>query len=452
MSTREVVDPVVKDPPFPPAKAAWYAVCLFGMVNVLDNIDRGIFSMLIEPIKRDLLLSDFEVSLLGGIAFAFFYGLVGLPMSRFADTGNRRNILSFGIALWSLATAAGALAKSFGALFISRGFVGAGEAMKGPNAISMISDLVPRQKYPSAMAIYNFGISVGSALALIIGGFLLAIYGGTTTNVMGVAMSDWQMVLLIVGLPGVLIAALVFFSIKEPARRGRERTDKPPVSEIFKFLWRERKFYFPFLIGAAFLQIEIYGLLNWRMPFYERTYGWGPEDVGPILGTMSLVITPFGLLLGAIIGERMAARYAGAMIILSIVGTAITLPLSMATLFMPTAEGAIVLTGLNYIAMGIAAPASTAALQTVTPNEYRGQVFAAYAFTISVVGTGLGFPTVAAFTDFVFQDESALRYSMFWTAAIFGTVGFLSKFVCYAPYKARVQAIMDAEQEVQKTQ
>ncbi len=435
------------EPPYPPARGAWYAIWLFALVNALDNVDRGIISILIEPIKRDLLLSDTEVSLLIGAAFSVTYALVGLPMSRFADTGNRKAILSFGIALWSLATAGGAMAKSFVGLAISRGLVGAGEGLKGPNAISMISDLVPREKYPRAMAIYQFGISLGAALSLIIGGVLLGIVGGKSYDVLGVRLSDWQFVLLLVGLPGVGVAALVWFTIPEPARRGRERSEKPPLLEVFRFAHRERAFFYPFLIGAALLQIEVNGLVNWRIPFYQRTYGWGPEVVGPILGTLNIMITPVGLLLGAWLGERMAKKHAGAMIVLSIVGTGISVPLVLAALLMPTAPGAITLTALSYIAIGIGAPATTAALTTLTPNEYRGQIFAVFAFAISVVGAAVGPLSVALFTDFVFADEAALRYSMFATAALFGAAGMWLKLVCYKPYKARVQALIEAERQ-----
>ncbi|MCL6252058.1 MFS transporter [Altererythrobacter sp. KTW20L] len=451
MSTGATTPAQSKEPPYPPARGAWYAICLFALVNALDNVDRGIISILIEPIKRDLLLSDTEVSLLIGAAFSITYALVGLPMSRFADTGNRKAILSFGIALWSLATAGGALAKSFAGLAFSRSLVGAGEALKGPNAISMISDLVPREKYPRALSIYQFGISLGAALSLIIGGTLMGIVGGKTFNVAGLILSDWQFVLLLVGLPGVGVAALVWFTIKEPARRGRERKTKPPLLEVFRYAHRERAFFYPFLIGAALLQIEVNGLLNWRIPFYQRTYGWGPELVGPIIGTLSIAITPVGLLLGAIWGERMAKKHAGAMIIISIVGTGTSVPIMLAALLMPTAEWALTMTALSYVAIGIGAPATTAALTTVTPNEYRGQIFAAFAFAISVVGAALGPLFVALVTDYVFQDEALLRYSMFTTAAVFGAAGFWLKIACYKPYKARVQAIIEAEQAAERT-
>ena len=139
--------------PFPPVTSAWYAVGMLAVINMLDNIDRGIISLLIEPIKRDLRLSDTEIGILTGIAFSGFYAVVGLPMSRFADTGSRKHLLSFGVMFWSLATAAGAFAQNFWHLFLSRGGTGAGESLKGPNALSMISDLLPREKLPTAMSL-----------------------------------------------------------------------------------------------------------------------------------------------------------------------------------------------------------------------------------------------------------------------------------------------------------
>lgn len=436
--------PAAPDPPYPRAATAWYTIVLFGVINALDNVDRGIISILIEPIKRDLVLSDTEVSILLGAAFSVTYAMVGLPMSRFADTGNRKRLLAFGITLWSLATAMAAFARGFGGLFASRALVGAGEALKGPNAVSMMADLVPREKYPRAQAIYSMGISGGSALSLIIGGTLMGMVGGQVFNVAGVTMSDWQFVFFMVGLPGVLIALVVALTVKEPARRGRGQ-EKPPLLAVFRYAHRERAFLYPYMIGAACLQIESYGLLQWRMPFYQRTYGWGPEVAGPLLGLVNIIITPIGLVLGAWIGERLARRHAGAMMLLSIWGTGISLPIMLAVLLMPTPELAVGLTGASYILLGLGAPATTAALLTVTPNEFRGQMFAVFAFTISVVGTAVGPLCVALFTDYVFQDEGNIRYAMFATAAIFGVLGLWLKIRSYGPYKARVNQIRVAE-------
>ena len=292
---------------YPPAFTAWYVIGMLALINALDNIDRGIISLLIQPIKRDLGLTDTEIGLLTGIAYSGFYALVGLPMSRLADTGNRKYILSFGVTLWSLATALGSLAQNFWHLFFSRAGTGAGESLKGPNALSMISDLVPREKLPRAISLYSMGIVGGMAFSLILGGTLLGLFHGKAfAGPFGIVFHDWQMVLMLVGLPGVLVALLFFLTVKEPARLGRKSGDKPPLLEILRFLFANFGYYGWFLLGTALLQIEATGLLNWRVAFYERTYGWGPAIAGPFLGVMALVTTPIGLVAGAWLGERMA--------------------------------------------------------------------------------------------------------------------------------------------------
>jgi len=432
--------------PFPPARTAWYAVGVIALVNMLDNVDRGIISLLIEPIKRDLVLSDTQISVLIGLAFSLFYGLVGLPMSRFADTRNRKYILSFGIFVWSAATAACAFATGFKSLFAMRGLTGAGVSLKGPCALSMISDLVPRQKYPTAISIFNFGIVLGSATSLIIGGTLIGMFDGRTfTLAPGIVLRDWQMIFLLVGAPGILVALLVMLTVREPARRGREMTAKPPVLDVFRYLWREKAIYAPFYLGVALLQIETMGLLNWRVPFYSRTFGWGPEVIGPLMGTISLALTPVGLIGGAWLGERMAARDPGAMIKLSILGAVVSLPLTIAALLMPTPWLALGLSAAGIVVIGIGSPGAVAALQTVTPNEFRGQLTALHLFTIAVIGGGLGPIAVALFTDYLFQDESQLRYAMVTCAALFGGLGIALQLLGLRPYTRRVERILAEE-------
>ena len=369
-------------------------------------------------------------------------------MSRFADTRNRKYILSFSILVWSGATACAAFASGFRSLFSVRALTGAAVSLKGPNALSMISDLVPRHKYPTAMSIFNFGIVLGSALSLIIGGTLVGLFQGRTFEFpLGIVLRDWQMIFLLVGAPGVLVALLVMLTVPEPARRGREGTAKPPVLDVFRYLWRERSIYAPFYIGAALLQIEAIGLLNWRVPFYSRTFGWGPEVIGPLMGTISILLTPIGLALGAWAGERLAARGdPGAMIKLSILGAALNLPLAIAGLLMPTPWLALGFSAAAVLVAGIGAPGAVAALQTVTPNEFRGQLTALHLFTIAVIGGGLGPLVVALFTDYLFQDEAQLRYAMVTCAVLFGGAGLALKFVSLPPYSRRVARILADEQ------
>jgi MFS family permease len=202
-----------------------------------------------------------------------------------------------------------------------------------------------------------------------------------------------------------------------------------PILDVFRFLWRERPIFFPFIVGSALLQIEAYGVLGWRFPFFSRTFGWGPAFFGPLSGYATLALTPVGLGLGAWLGQKWERRGdTGAMVKLSVLGSCISLPLTLAMLLAPNPWLAFALSCLSTVAIGISAPGAVAALQNVTPNEFRGQISALYLFT-----------------DYVFHNEAMLRYSMVVVTVIFGGLGLWLKFVCLPPYKERVGRVIAAE-------
>src|SRR6478735_7796977 len=432
--------------PFPAKTAAWYAVWMIALANALDSVDRGGITLLIEPIKRDLHLSDTEVSLLTGFSFSLFYGLIGLPLSRLADTSNRKRIIGSVMMIWSLATSAIALVQNFWPLFAMRGVTGSAVSLKGPNGLSMISDMVPRDKLPTAMAIYNGGVAIGAGFTSIIVGLLLGWVGGKVFEVFGMPLHDWQMVFLIIGTPGVVLGLLFLLTVREPPRRGRATTMRLPLLDVFRFLWRERAIFGPFIVGSALLQIEAYGVLQWRFPFFSRTFGWGPAFVGPLSGTATLILTPIGLGIGAWLGQRWERRGdAGAMIKLSILGSCLSLPATLAMLLAPDPWTAFALSCLSTVGIGVSAPGAVAALQNVTPNEFRGQISALYLFTIGVIGGGLGPVAVGLINDYVFHDEAMLRYSLAVVTVIFGGLGLWLKFGCLPPYRERVARVIAAE-------
>ena len=271
---------------------AWYSVVVLSLVSMMSNIDRGIVNLLVGPMKRDLHLSDTGVSLLIGLTFSLAYVVFSFPLSRLADTSNRKRIIGAVMMVWSLATSAIAFVQGFWALFAMRGVTGSAVSLKGPNGLSMISDMVPRHKLPTAMAIYNGGVAIGAGFTSIIVGMLLGWLGGKMFSVFGVALHDWQMIFLIIGTPGVVLGLMFLLTVREPPRRGRAATMRLPILDVFRFLWRERPIYLPFIVGSALLQIEAYGVLGWRFPFFSRTFGWGPAFFGPLSGYATLALTP----------------------------------------------------------------------------------------------------------------------------------------------------------------
>ena len=201
------------------------------MVYIVNFIDRQIFSILIEPIRAEISLSDTQLGLLGGIAFAIFYTFAGIPIARWADVGVRKNIVSLAIVIWSAMTVFTSTAKSFGMLLVARIGVGIGEAGCSPPIHSLIADLYPERKRATALSIYSLGIPIGGALGTLIGGWVGEYFG-------------WRMAFLVVGFPGILLALIFFLTIKEPPRGYSEpggipvRKKEVPLKETLQFMWK----------------------------------------------------------------------------------------------------------------------------------------------------------------------------------------------------------------------
>ena len=212
-----------------------YALGILVIVYTFNFIDRNILSILLQSIKTDLNLSDTSLGLLSGFAFAAFYATLGIPIAKYADRGNRRNLISISLAIWSLMTAVSGLAQNFLHLLLARIGVGIGEAGCSPPAHSMISDYFPANKRSTALGIYSLGIPFGIMFGLFAGGWIDEMFG-------------WRAAFFIVGIPGILIAILFRFTVKEPIRGQAEgkiaSVNQPTISETISYLLRKKYFYF----------------------------------------------------------------------------------------------------------------------------------------------------------------------------------------------------------------
>ena len=208
---------------YPPRRVAWYALGVLTLCYTFSYVDRQILAFLVGPLKQDMHISDTEIGLLQGLAFAMFYAFFGLPMGMLADRFSRRNIVLAGLLVWSVMTALSGAARSYGTLALARMGVGVGEAVINPCALSMIADYFPKERLSSALSVYMMGIQLGAGLALIIGGIVVhAITSMPPIEIAGYgAVAPWRLTFVVVGLPGLLIA-LVLATVKEPPRRGRE--------------------------------------------------------------------------------------------------------------------------------------------------------------------------------------------------------------------------------------
>jgi len=424
------------DSVWPSPRTGWYTVGVLTVVGMLAQVDRGVVALLVQPMKRDLQLTDTQVSLLIGFAFTFFYIAVGPPMSRVTDRANRSRVVIFGLTLWSLATSLCGIAQGFWTLFFARALVGAGESCNGPATLSLVADCVRRDKLPRAYAVINAGIMAGVALSMVIGGLVMGLLQDVEPfHVPGIGLiRNWQLVFFIVGAPGLLLSLLMFFTVKEPIRKGAMRKGGVPFKEVVATVWAARAIHLPLLGAMTISSIQVYGLGAWGPAFYERTYGWGPGTSGPLLGTLSLVTAPIGLILGTRLAEHLGRKRDDANLRVLFLAQLLPLPFAVAGPLMPSPWLALGFAGLSGIFGVMGGPSYNAAIQIVTPNEMRGQVNALYLFAISAIGGAIGPTAVALVTDNLAGNEANLRYVLSGFRAALGPIAVWLLWLTLKPY------------------
>ncbi len=432
---------------YPSLSAANYALILLFLAYVLSFVDRQILALLVGPIRDQFGITDFQYSLLQGAAFALLYTFAGLPLGRLADRYPRKWVIAASVFFWSLATCACGLARNFWQLFAARMAVGAGEAGLAPPAYSIITDSYKAQHFGYAMAFYKSAVKVGGAFALILGGFLIDFYteiGAIELPVVG-AIQPWQMVLMTVGLPGVLLAFLIT-SLTEPTRKdvatNKDGSTHLPISTVARFLWERKRTYLALFMGSSMLAMAGYGSAAWYPEFFVRTYGVSKAEAGGSFGTIILVAGSLGVMLGPWISNWLARRghndsYVRAIMYSSIITIvpAVAAPLmgdknlTLLMLFPATMFGGAYL--------GVMA----ASFQPITPNQMRGQTTAIYIFVTNIFGMAVGTSILAAFTDFLYQDDSLLHYSIATANAIFYPAAVLLFAYCLKGYRKSVAEI-----------
>lgn len=407
----------------PPSEVrAWYAVGVLLVAAVLSFVDRQILSLLVEPIKRDLQVTDTQIGLLQGLAFSVLYAVAGIPIGRLVDSMNRRNIVLAGSVTWTLATAACGLASSYAQLFLTRVAVGVGEAALGPAAYSMISDSFRRHRVPLALGVYHVGVSIGAGLAFVIGGLAagLAARGDVVLPLLG-SLHGWQAAFIVVGLPGVLIGFLVL-TVREPARRQRiSATGSVPLSALLIFLRENRRLAVSYVAGISLMTAMSYGSLSWTPSYFIRVHGMSAKEAGAALGGMILVLSTLGIFGGGWVAGLLARRgRADATFRTGLWAIALSLPFSIAGPLMPTPLLSFLvlapafMLGSAYVSLG------PSTIQLVTPNEMRGQVSALSLMMTNLLGGVLGPALVAYCTDHVFGDAQSVGRSLALVSAVLG--------------------------------
>lgn len=426
---------------WPPPRAGWTMTILLTLAYILSYVDRSILGLLIEPIKADIALTDEQMGYLIGPAFALFYATIGLPLGWLADRSRRKRIVAFGIALWSLATMASGLARSFGHLFVARMTVGVGEATLSPCAMSMIGDSFPPERRGKPVATYNMALSLGAGIASLIGAAVLTwakTSEGMELPLIGAA-KPWQIAFFIVGLPGLLLA-IPFLLMKEPPRQSQTGTVGPGFGEMLTYLKARWPAFAGIILLVCVMTITAYSQ-GFLASAFARRYGWEVSDYALVNGFMSLAIGPVTIAATGVLCDRwrIAGRHDAPFTLLSI-GFVLMLGGCSLALLTPSPITAFALLGIGTAGIAIVTATGILALLDMTPAAIRGQVVAIYYMTISIAGLGLG-PTSVGFLSTRLFGEANLHLAVSAVPVLFGLLPLLLFPAIRTRYRTQKSAI-----------
>jgi len=419
----------------------WYLVFLLFLAYLLSFLDRQIIALLIDPIKNDLHITDFQFSLLHGLGFGVFFALFGIPIALAADRWKRSRIIGMGIIVWSAMTVYCGLARSYFQLFLGRIGVGVGEAALAPAAYSLMADVFDRKRLPAAMAVFSMGSTLGSGLAFLLGGRLLsALAEWDRSDIHWLAgFADWQLAFMFAGLPGLLLAVFIF-RFPEPARKGLLDTSPQTISRqlatTFQFMLGRKRLYLGIFVAIAATTAMSSGFIVWTPVYLMREFGLSPPEAAQRFGGIFVVAASTGVLCGGLLASRLQPRFGQSgylvVMLMAISGTLLSLlPLTL----MRDIDSVSVLIGAAVFFTQSLAAVSVASIQVVTPNEKRAQLSSYFLLFVNLLGYGSGAPLIAAITDFVLGDSAQLGLSLTVGAMVLLPLALLAVCIAWPQYK-----------------
>lgn len=365
------------------ARDAWFIV-LLGSIYMFNFIDRMIISVVGEPIRREFGLSDFQLGIMGGAAFALFYGAVGIPLARLAERISRIGIVATATALWSVMTLISGMAGSYALLLLARMGVGIGEAGFTPPVVSMIADRFPPERRATVFSLIAVGISVGAAVGALGGGAIAQAYG-------------WRMAFLVMGAPGLLLALLLVLTIAEPERKNAP-ADAPTFPAVLKRVGQSRAFV-AFTVGSGVVALVGFGLTLFLIPLLVRRFGFDLREAALTFALTFSVATGLSGVVGGMLADRLAAanhrRYGTA----PMLATALALPLYLAAIYQDDWR---TLAGLLFAAtfcLYAFLPTIMTVTQRLVEPRMRATAAAIHAFAQMVFGLGIGSALLGLLSD-----------------------------------------------------
>ena len=397
------------------AKLRRTMLVMLGLVSMFNYIDRTVLSVLQEPIKQELGLSDGQLGLLTGLAFALFYATLSLPIARLADRFNRRNIIAASLATWSGMTALSGLATGFGSLVAFRIGVALGEAGSVPASHSIIADYYPPEKRVTALALWGLALPAGIMLGYASGGWIAAALG-------------WRLAFGVIGIAGLALAPLVLFLVKEPVRTGsagpNQAEPPPPFGEAIRFLWRLRTYRY-MLIGTTLHAFAQYAMMSWSAPFYMRVHHMPLADVASWLAIMNGLGGGIGIYLGGRLSDAAGSRNPAGRVWVSAVAMVLMVPAAIVQFLIPSLAASLAFGFIATMLMFFYYGPIIGVPQSIVPPRIRALTSAVTLLIFNLFGLGLG-PAVTGFlSDYLAAGglpDTSLRYALA-TVVLFSLAG-----------------------------
>ena len=393
-----------------------YVLFTLMTVYAFNFIDRQLLVILQESIKKELMLSDTQLGLLTGLTFAMFYVTLGIPIARFADTSNRKNIIAVSLTLWSALTAFTGFATNFIQLVLARIGVGIGEAGCSPQSHAIISDYYPLEKRATALSIYSMGIYIGIFIGFLGGGFLNQYYG-------------WRVAFFAMGTPGVLLALLLYFTVKEPLRGASDthqiKNDAQSFGQVISFIFSKKSFVY-LSLGSGFITFVVYGLGNWLASFFSRYHGMSSQNIGITNALIIGIGGGLGTFLGGYLGDHFGKVSKKWYLWIPAIAGIISLPFSLTAIFSLQKELVFACFTLATILNAIYLAPAIAMAHHLVPPQMRALTSAVLFFCLNLIGLGGGPLVVGILSDSLAPSVSALSLQYAMACIVF--VGLIGSF------------------------
>lgn len=393
-----------------PDRYSWYVLAILTLVYTFNFVDRQIIAIVSPAIKAELGLSDSMLGLLKGLAFAFLYTLLGIPIAWLADRWNRVNIVGISLAVWSAFTALSGMAANATQLALARVGVGIGEAGGSPPSHSIISDYFPKENRSTALSLYSLGIPLGQMIAFLGGGWILENLG-------------WRNAFYAVGVPGVILALVLKLTVREPIRGAKDvvasDTRRAPAAPVpfrqgVSTLLAIPSFW-GLLVGATAASFTGYGVGMWAVDFFHRTYHLSYQEITIPLGLLNGIAYSVGTFLGGYLTDRFGKTDKGAYAWLPALGMLLTIPVGVFQLWSPTPFWAFFWVAPFLIGLGMYLGPTWALVQTLAPPTMRAFAIAFMFFILNIISLGLAPLWVGGLSDFFaerFGEVTGLRIAL----------------------------------------